>query len=72
MSLKDAISEDTKTAMRSKDAATLGSLRLLSAAIKQKEVDEQKILNDDDVLVVIQKCLNNDKTRLKHFKKQTE
>jgi uncharacterized protein YqeY len=42
MSLKDAISEDTKTAMRSKDAATLGSLRLLSAAIKQKEVDEQK------------------------------
>ena len=69
MSLKDAISEDTKTAMRSKDAATLGSLRLLSAAIKQKEVDEQKILNDDDVLVVIQKMLKQRQDSIEAFQK---
>ena len=40
--------------MRSKDSATLSSLRLLSAAIKQKEVDDQISLNDDDILFVLQ------------------
>lgn len=69
MSLKDAISDDIKAAMRSKDAATLGSLRLLSAAIKQKEVDEQKTLTDEDVLIVIQKMLKQRQDSIDAFKK---
>ena len=43
MSLKDQITEDMKTAMRAKDSERLGTIRLLQAAMKQKEVDERKI-----------------------------
>jgi uncharacterized protein len=50
MSLKDQITEDMKTAMRAKDADRLGTIRMLLAAIKQKEVDEQ--ITFDDVMVV--------------------
>ena len=50
MSLKDQITEDMKTAMRAKDADRLGTIRMLLAAIKQKEVDEQ--ITVDDVMVV--------------------
>ena len=41
MSLKDQITEDMKTAMRAKDSERLGTIRLLLAAVKQKEVDER-------------------------------
>jgi len=57
MSLKAQISEDMKTAMRAKDSARLGTIRLLQSAIKQREVDERIELNDDDVIVVIEKML---------------
>ena len=55
MSLKQQITEDMKTAMRAKDTARLGAIRLLLAAIKQREVDERIVLSDADVLAIIEK-----------------
>jgi uncharacterized protein YqeY len=55
MSLKQQISEDMKTAMRARDAARLGAIRLLLAAIKQREVDERIELTDADVVAIIEK-----------------
>ncbi|MES2182542.1 MAG: GatB/YqeY domain-containing protein [Pseudomonadota bacterium] len=57
MSLKAQISEDMKTAMRAKDSARLGAIRLLQAAIKQREVDERIELSDSDVIAAIEKML---------------
>jgi len=55
MSLKQQITEDMKTAMRAKDAARLGAIRLLLAAMKQREVDERIELSDADVVAIIEK-----------------
>ena len=55
MSLKQQITEDMKTAMRAKDTVRLGAIRLLLAAMKQREVDERIELSDTDVLVIIEK-----------------
>lgn len=55
MSLKQQITEDMKTAMRAKDTARLGAIRLLLAAIKQREVDERIELSDTDVIAIIEK-----------------
>ena len=57
MSLKAQISEDMKNAMRAKDSARLGTIRLLQAAIKQREVDERIELDDGGVIAVIEKML---------------
>jgi uncharacterized protein YqeY len=57
LSLKLQITEDMKSAMRAKDTARLGAIRLLLAAMKQKEVDERVELGDADVLVIIDKML---------------
>ncbi|WP_036300687.1 GatB/YqeY domain-containing protein [Methylotenera sp. L2L1] len=57
MSLKAQISEDMKTAMRAKDSVRLGAIRLLQAAIKQREVDERIELDDSNVIAVIEKML---------------
>ncbi|MGV3582192.1 MAG: GatB/YqeY domain-containing protein [Methylophilus sp.] len=57
MSLKAQISEDMKNAMRAKDTARLGAIRLLQAAIKQREVDERIELDDAAVVGVIEKML---------------
>lgn len=57
MSLKAQISEDMKTAMRAKDSVRLGAIRLLQAAIKQREVDERVELDDSNVIAVIEKML---------------
>ena len=57
MSLKTQISEDMKNAMRAKDSARLGAIRLLQAAIKQREVDERIELSDTDVIAAIEKML---------------
>ncbi|MCX5591896.1 GatB/YqeY domain-containing protein [Alcaligenes endophyticus] len=54
-SLKTRLSEDTKTAMRARDTARLGTLRLLQAAIKQVEVDKRIELSDDDIISIIEK-----------------
>ena len=55
MGLKQQISEDMKTAMRAKDTARLGAIRLLLAAMKQREVDERIELSDADVVAIIEK-----------------
>ena len=57
MSLKAQINEDMKAAMRAKEAARLSALRLLLAAIKQKEVDERIDLDDAAVITVVDKML---------------
>ena len=55
MSLKQQITEDMKTAMRAKETARLGAIRLLLAAMKQREVDERIELSDADVVAIIEK-----------------
>jgi uncharacterized protein len=57
MSLKQQISDDMKTAMRAKDTARLAAIRLLLAALKQREVDERIELTDSDVLAIIDKMM---------------
>lgn len=57
MSLRAQITEDMKTAMRAKDSARLAAIRLLQAAIKQREVDERIELDDMQVIEVIEKML---------------
>jgi uncharacterized protein YqeY len=57
MSLKAQITEDMKTAMRAKDSARLGAIRLLLAAIKQREVDERIELSNADIIAAIEKML---------------
>ncbi|HEY3301248.1 MAG TPA: GatB/YqeY domain-containing protein [Methylophilaceae bacterium] len=57
MTLKARISEDMKNAMRAKDSARLSAIRLLQAAIKQREVDERIELSDDQVIEAIEKML---------------
>jgi uncharacterized protein YqeY len=57
MNLKQRVTEDMKAAMRAKDAPRLSAIRLLLAAIKQREVDERIELSDVDVLGVIEKML---------------
>ena len=69
MSLKEQINEDMKSAMRIKDSARLGAIRLLQSALKQKEVDERVDLNDDDVLVIIDKMLKQRRDSIDAFKK---
>ena len=68
MSLKDTIIEDTKTAMRNKDASTLGTLRLLQAAIKQKEIDDRITLDDADIVTVLQKMLKQRQDSIEAFR----
>jgi uncharacterized protein YqeY len=67
MSLKDRITEDMKTAMRAKDAARLGTIRLLLAAVKQKEVDERITLDDAQVIAVIDKLVKQRKDSITAF-----
>jgi uncharacterized protein YqeY len=57
MSLKAKITEDMKSAMRAKDAPRLSAIRLLLAAMKQREVDERIELSDADILAIIEKML---------------
>ena len=69
MSLKAQIQEDIKTAMKAKEATRLGTLRLLSAALKQKEVDERVELDDAAVLAIIEKLLKQRKDSISQFEK---
>ena len=67
MSLKEQISEDMKAAMRAKDSGRLATIRLINAAIKQREVDERIELNDDQVLSVIEKMIKQRKDSITQF-----
>ena len=66
-SLKDRITEDMKTAMRAGDKARLGAIRMVLAAIKQKEVDERISMDDESVLVVLEKMLKQRRESLSQF-----
>ena len=67
MSLKDQITEDMKTAMRAKDSERLGTIRLLQAAIKQKEVDERITLDDTGVVAIVDKLIKQRKDSIAAF-----
>ena len=67
MSLKEKITDDMKTAMRAKDSARLGTVRLLLAAMKQKEVDERVVLQDADVLAIIERMLKQRRESIAQF-----
>ena len=67
MNLRLQINEDMKTAMRAKDAARLAAIRLLLAAIKQREVDERIELTDADVLAVIDKMMKQRRDSFSQF-----
>ena len=67
MSLKEQITEDMKAAMRAKDAGKLGTIRLITAAMKQKEVDERIELTDTLVLGIIEKMIKQRKDSISQF-----
>ena len=67
MSLKDQITEDMKTAMRAKDSERLGTIRLLQAAMKQKEVDERIELDDAAIIAIVDKLLKQRKDSITAF-----
>ncbi len=67
MTLKSRITEDMKDAMRAKDAARLSTIRLLLAAIKQREVDERKDMTDADVLAIIEKMVKQRRDSISQF-----
>ena len=69
MSLKARITEDMKTAMRAKDSARLGAIRLLQAAIKQREVDERIELDDTQVIEAIEKMLKQRRDSIEAYEK---
>lgn len=66
-SLKQRINDDVKTAMRNKDKERLATLRLITAAIKQKEVDERIELDDDQVIGVLEKMLKQHKDSIEQY-----
>lgn len=69
MSLKDRVVEDMKNAMRARETARLGAIRLLLAAIKQREVDERIQLDDVAVIGVIDKMLKQRKDSIEQYQR---
>ena len=67
MSLKDQITDDMKTAMRARETERLGTIRLLLAAIKQREVDERVTLDDAAITAVIDKMIKQRKDSISQF-----
>ena len=67
MSLKEQITDDMKAAMRARETVKLGTIRLLTAAMKQKEVDERIELNDAAVLAIIEKMIKQRKDSISQF-----
>jgi len=67
MSLKQQITEDMKAAMRAKETARLGAIRLLLAAMKQREVDERIELTDADVVSIIEKMLKQRRDSISQY-----
>jgi len=67
VTLKQKISDDMKAAMRARDSARLGAIRLLQAAIKQREVDERIELSDTDVLGILDKMIKQRRDSIAQF-----
>ena len=69
MSLRERVNEDVKAAMKAREAERLGTLRLLTAAMKQREVDERITLDDAGVVAVIEKMLKQRKDSIAQYEK---
>jgi len=69
MNLKEKITEDMKAAMRAKETARLSTIRLLLAAMKQKEVDERVVLEDAAVLAIVEKMIKQRRESIAQFEK---
>ena len=69
MSLKERITDDMKAAMRARDSERLGTIRLLTAAMKQKEVDERIELDDTMVVAIVDRMLKQRKDSIEAFEK---
>jgi uncharacterized protein YqeY len=67
MSLKTRITDDMKTAMKAKEAQRLSAIRLLLAAVKQREVDERKDLSDGEIASVIEKMIKQRRDSIAQF-----
>lgn len=67
MSLRDQINDDMKAAMRARETERLGTIRLLLAAIKQREVDDRVTLDDAGITVVIDKMIKQRKDSISQF-----
>ena len=67
MSLKARITDDMKDAMRARDSARLSTIRMLLAAVKQREVDERRELGDSDVVTVIDKMIKQRRDSISQF-----
>jgi len=67
MSLKDRITDDMKAAMRAKDSQRLSAIRMLLAAVKQKEVDERIVLDDTQVVGIVDKLIKQRKDSIAAF-----
>lgn len=66
--LKTRIQEDMKSAMRAKETARLGTIRMLLAAMKQKEVDERVVLIDSDILTILNKMIKQRRESATQFR----
>ncbi|HYB50552.1 MAG TPA: GatB/YqeY domain-containing protein [Burkholderiaceae bacterium] len=69
MGLKDRITDDMKSAMRARQAERLGAIRLLLAAIKQKEVDERVVADDAAVVSIVERLIKQRKDSIEQFGK---
>jgi uncharacterized protein len=67
VSLKDQITEDMKSAMRAKDSERLGTIRLLLAALKQKEIDERIVLEDAQTVAIVDKLIKQRRDSITAF-----
>jgi uncharacterized protein YqeY len=67
MTLKSRITEDMKAAMRAKDAPRLSAIRMLLAAVKQREVDERRELSDADVVAAVDKMIKQRRDSVAQF-----
>lgn len=66
-SIKDKIQEDMKTAMRSQEKERLATIRLILAALKQREVDERIVLNDEQILAILNKMIKQRRDSISQF-----
>ena len=71
MPLREQLNEDMKTAMKAREAEKLGALRLLLAAVKQREVDERITLDDAGVIAVVEKMIKQRKDSISQYEKAT-
>ncbi len=67
MSLKDTLTNDMKTAMKAGDSQKLGTIRMLLAAVKQREVDERIVLTDTDIVALVEKAIKQRKESIAQF-----